>query len=329
VSNTFHELAGAGHCRLEATLAARGFGAGDVLAVQMPNGPAWADAALAAMRLGGAVTGVSVVATEGEVKRQLADSGAALLLTTDGLAAGPAPRPLPGMALLPYSSGTSGLPKGVMLTHENLVAAVGQVLHGIRLTPDDVVVALAPFAHVMGFVITLGSTLAAGARLVPVPRFKPRSFLELLDRERVTVVIVPPPVMPLLAHSPLDLPSVELIVCGGAPLGAELQRAVAERFPHAAVGQGWGLTESTAVGAIPDREHGTVPGSCGRVMPGAELRVVDGELQLRGPMTMAGSISGRRRRPRRSSTPTAGCIRATSGESTSTATCSSSTGSRS
>jgi long-subunit acyl-CoA synthetase (AMP-forming) len=257
----------------------------------MPNGPTWVEAALAAMRLGGAVTGVSVVATADEVRRQVLDSGAALLMTLDGLSAGPAPRSLPGVALLPYSSGTSGLPKGVMLTHGNLVAAVGQVLRGIRLTPDDVVLALAPFSHVMGFVITLGSALAAGARLVPVPRFEPQRFLELLARERVTVVIVPPPVMSMLARSPIDLPAVELIVCGGAPLGAAMQSAVAERFPHAVVGQGYGLTETTAVGAIPDRALGTLPGSCGRVMPGTELRVEGGEILIRGAVTMAGYLN--------------------------------------
>jgi long-subunit acyl-CoA synthetase (AMP-forming) len=106
------------------------------------------------------------------------------------------------------------------------------------------------------------------------------------------VVIVPPPLMPLLARSPRDLPDVQLIVSGGAPLGAELQRAVADRFPHAAVGQGWGLTETTACGTMPDRELGTVPGSAGRVMPNTELRISEhGELLLRGPQTMDGYLN--------------------------------------
>ena len=154
-------------------------------------------------------------------------------------ATGPAPAPAVGpddLALLPYSSGTSGLPKGVMVTHANLVTAVRQVSRGLRLTPDDVVVALAPFSHVMGFVITLGSALAAGARAVTVPRFEadelPRRCSE---HHRVTVVIVPPPVMRVLAYHPavdaLDLSAIELIVCGGAPLGADLQRAVARAVP--------------------------------------------------------------------------------------------------
>jgi acyl-CoA synthetase (AMP-forming)/AMP-acid ligase II len=274
-------------------LAARGFGAGDVLALQAPNSAEWVALALAAMRLGGAVTGVPVTATPQEVERQLIDSGAALLVTPDGEATdAPAPRQMDGIAMLPYSSGTSGLPKGVMITQDNLVTAVREISQGLRLTPDDVVLALAPFSHVMGFVITLGSALAAGARIVTVPRFDGASFFELLERHRVSVIVVPPPVMALLARSAHDLPDAQLIVSGGAPLGADLQRAVAARFPHAVVGQGWGLTESTACGTMPDRELGTEPGSAGRLMPNTELRVTEqGELLLRGPQLMAGYLN--------------------------------------
>jgi acyl-CoA synthetase (AMP-forming)/AMP-acid ligase II len=286
--------------RVAALLSAGGFGPGDVLALQAPNVPAWAGIALGAMRLGGAVTGVSTAATGEEVARQMADAGAETLLTASDITwdlisvrrAPPRPRVSPDtVALLPYSSGTSGLPKGVMLTHADLVTAVRQVQRGLRLTPDDTVVALAPFSHVMGFVITLGTALAAGARVVTVPRFEPHGFVDLLERHRVSIVIVPPPVMPLLAGSPRDLPDVELIVCGGAPLGADLQRAVAARFPHAKVGQGYGLTETTAVVTIPDRARGTEPGSCGRVAPNTEVRLLDGELLVRGPQTMAGYVN--------------------------------------
>jgi acyl-CoA synthetase (AMP-forming)/AMP-acid ligase II len=259
----------------------------------------WAGLSLGAMSLGGAVTGVPVTATGDEVKRQMADAGAALLIREigDGLlehrpAAPPPPVAPEALALLPYSSGTSGLPKGVCITHANLVTAIRQVSRGLRLTPDDVVLALAPFSHVMGFVITLGAALRAGARLVTVPRFDPDDFLPLLERHRVSVAIVPPPVMRLLAQSPRDLPDVQLIVSGGAPLGADLQTAVAERFPRAAVGQGWGMTETTACGTMPDRELGTEPGSAGRLMPNTELRVSrDGELLLRGPQTMTGYLN--------------------------------------
>ena len=113
--------------------------------------------------------------------------------------------------------------------------------------------------------------------------------------------------MAALAHHPMidayDLSCVELIASRGAPLGADLQHAVAARFPHAAVGQAWRMTE-TAVGVtMPDRKFGTVPGSVGRVQPNTELRVVDtqsgrdlgpgerGELWVRGPQVMAGYLN--------------------------------------
>jgi acyl-CoA synthetase (AMP-forming)/AMP-acid ligase II len=140
----------------------------------------------------------------------------------------------------------------------------------------------------MGFVVTLGCGLAAGARLTMLPRFDPRTFVAAV--QEVTVLIVPPPVLGFLVNQPDDLPAVELIVSGGAPLGAPLQRAVAERFPHAVVGQGYGMTETTAVAAIPDRRLGTVPGSAGRIAPNTELKVVEGELLIRGPQTMRGYL---------------------------------------
>ena len=294
--------------RVSALLAARGFGPGDVLALKAPNMAPWVGVALGAMTAGGAVTGISPLATDEEVDRQLADAGASILVAAppasaaavDVIEIGPAllaetspARPARvsehDPALLPYSSGTSGLPKGVVLTHANLVTAVRQAQSGLRITADDVVALLPPLHHVMGFVIALGCGLAAGARLVMLPRFDPRTFAA--DIQGVTVLIVPPPVIGFLAAQPVDLPALQLIVSGGAPLGAPLQRAVAERFPHAVVGQGYGLTETTAVAAIPDRRLGTVPGSAGRIAPNTELRVAgdaeEGELLIRGPQTMA------------------------------------------
>jgi acyl-CoA synthetase (AMP-forming)/AMP-acid ligase II len=327
--------------RVAAGLAARGFGPGDVLALWAPNLPPWAGVALGAMAAGGTVTGANPASTERELVGQLSDAGASVLVTVPPLApaarsaaaaagvgevvvvgeaegatpiaallAGDAPAPDVALdpdtavALLPYSSGTTGLPKGVMLTHTNLVTTVRQVNRGLRLTRQDTVLAVAPFFHIMGFMATLAAPLASGATVVTMPRFDLEGFLTLVQRHRVTVLVVPPPVMAALAGHPLvdgyDLSSLELVVSGGAPLGADLQRAVAARLPGAAVRQGWGLTETSIGVTLPDRRRDTVPGSVGRLMPNTELRVVDprtgrdlgagepGELWARGPQVMAG-----------------------------------------
>ena len=328
--------------RIAANLQGRGFGPGEVLALWAPNSAVWASVALGAIRAGLAATGVGPAAAESELSRQLADSRAAVLVTVaelagkarhaasgcevrdvitigeapgftsvaDLLAGGAAvaaPYPEPGsLALLPYSSGTTGLPKGVMLTHANIAAGVGQVQTGLPFKARDTVLAIAPFAHVMGFVISLAGPLAAGARVVTLPSFELETYLAAAERERATVLLVPPPLMTALARHPkiaeFNLSGVELIVSGGAPLGAELQREVGRRFPRASVGQGYGLTETTATICIPDRHSGTTPGTVGRLAADTELRLVDptsgrelgegqpGELWVRGPQNTAGYL---------------------------------------
>ncbi len=321
-----------------AGLAARGFGPSDVLALYAPNMPQWAGVALGAMAAGGTVTGANPAYTERELTAQLDDSGASILVTVpqlvpkaratrvreiivlgeatgatgvtpiaEVLAAGRPAVPLDpdtAVALMPYSSGTTGGPKGVLLTHANLVSAVHQFKPLLRITSEDTVLAVAPYFHSMGFVLTLAVPLAAGATVVTMPRFDLERFLTLIQRHRVTFLVVAPPIMAALARHPLvdafDLSSVNLIGCGGAPLSAELQRAVAGRFPDATVGQGWGMTETTVGVTSPDRQADVMPGSVGRLVANTELRVVDpvtgrdldvaqqGELWVRGPQLMTG-----------------------------------------
>jgi acyl-CoA synthetase (AMP-forming)/AMP-acid ligase II len=295
--------------RAAAGLAAGGVRSGDVVALQAANTPSWLAVALGAMAAGAAVSGISPLATAGEMAVQMTDSRASLLVTAPEellASGGPAPDVAAddgAVALLPSSSGTTGLPKGVMLTHANVVASVRQINAALKLTPRDTLIAVAPFAHVMGFVVNAAGPLGAGAKLVTMPRFDFEAFLGLVERHRATVLIVPPPVMNALARHPAvgahDLSAVELVVSGGAPLGADVQRAVGERL-GAATRQGWGLTETGATATAPDRERAVTPGSVGRAMPSTQLRVVDpdngadlgagepGELWVRGPQVMAG-----------------------------------------
>jgi acyl-CoA synthetase (AMP-forming)/AMP-acid ligase II len=249
--------------RVAAGLAARGVRPGDVVALWAPNVPQWAGVALGAMAAGATVTGISPTGAEREVHGQLLDSGASILVTLPSLVpaapracevvtpdeliavadAAPAVALEPdAVALLPYSSGTTGLPKGVMLTHRNLAVAVRQITGALKLTPRDTLIAVAPFAHVMGFVVNAAAGLAAGATVVTMPRFALEPYLDLVERHRATVLVVPPPIMNALARHPAvaqrDLSSVELVVSGGAPLGAQVQRDVGERLPGVVTRQG-------------------------------------------------------------------------------------------
>lgn len=204
------------------------------------------------------------------------------------------------IAMLPYSSGTTGLPKGVCLRHDGLVTALRQFTVTMRPTCDDVVLALPPFGHIMGSVLTMLLPLSVGGAVVTVARFDPEHFVSSIIEHGVTVLVVPPMLAPLLAHGP-ELGGVRLIAFGGAPMSGRMQRAVAQRHPHVElVGQGWGMTE-LAAGATTDRAgHRPRYGSVGRLLPNTELRVVDpetggnlgagatGELLVRGPQTMAG-----------------------------------------
>jgi acyl-CoA synthetase (AMP-forming)/AMP-acid ligase II len=323
--------------RISAWLAHNGVSAGDTVALWAPNTPPWAACALATMRLGAAVTAMNPGWTAAETATQLADAGAEIVVTTPGLAEtaaglagvrhvvvlGPGRHgtPLPdvlacehpvppagtdeqAVALLPYSSGTTGLPKGVLLTHRNLVTMVRQVTAVARFTEHDTVLALAPFFHVLGGIVTMAVPLAVGATVVTVPRFEPALVLDLIERHRVTATAVPPPVAGFLVQQPTaDLSSLRFLAVGGAALPVPLHNALAERLPGCVVAQGWGLTETTAGICVPDRANPSPPGTVGRLLPNTELTVVDprtgrpvgvnepGELWVRGPQLMAGYLN--------------------------------------
>ena len=327
--------------RVAAGLAARGFGEGDVLAIYAPNVPEYAVAVHAAMSLGGAVTTANPLYKQDELAYQLADSGARALLTVppflepargaaakagcddllvlgDGEGATPfgallqhgdeppAPAIDPNAtAALMYSSGTTGAPKGVEQSHRGLITNIVQCEAVLDIGEDDVVLAVAPFFHVLGFVILMNGSLAAGATVVSMPRFDLEAFLQAIQDHQVTFTIVVPPIALALARHPVvdsyDLSSLRFVGCGAAPLGVELQEECGERL-GCLVRQGYGMTECTAGIAISTTVEleRNVPEQVGILLPGTEARVVDpvggedlgagptGEIWIRGPQLMKG-----------------------------------------
>jgi acyl-CoA synthetase (AMP-forming)/AMP-acid ligase II/NAD(P)-dependent dehydrogenase (short-subunit alcohol dehydrogenase family) len=208
------------------------------------------------------------------------------------------------VAFLPFSSGTTGLPKAVELTHRNLVANLCQMRPVHRLTPEDTVIAVLPLFHIFGFQVTLNLALRAGATVVILPRFELRAFLNAIQTYGVTRAEVVPPIVLELASSDLVdryyLASLRTLTAGAAPLGADLARACAERI-GCQVKQGFGMTELAGGTHIaPDGDDH--PDSIGPALPGIECRVVDpesgldlgpnepGELWMRSPSTMRGYL---------------------------------------
>src|SRR5512135_3837043 len=255
---------------MAAGLAARGFGKGDVFAVYSPNLPEYAVAFYGVSAAGGATTTVNPLDTAGELATQLADAGARFLLTTPPLldraieaatgsgvqeifvfgeakgatpfasllrATGTAPPaagidPATDLVALPYSSGTTGLSKGVMLTHRNLVATLVQWNAVLPTGPQDRLIAVLPFYHTYGMGLLMGWALWCGATLISMPRFDLEEFLRVLQNQRITRALLVPPILHALATHPLvttyDLSALKLIGSGAAPLDPGLARACAE-----------------------------------------------------------------------------------------------------
>jgi acyl-CoA synthetase (AMP-forming)/AMP-acid ligase II len=327
-----------------AGLAARGFVKGEKFAIYMPNVPEYAIAFHGVVAAGGTCTTANPLYTARELAHQLADCGARMLLTTPqflqeareaaeqaencevfvlGEADGAAsfsellgdPEAAPEVAIDPvldiaailYSSGTTGLSKGVMLSHRNLVANMVQSEAVLAVSPDDVVIAVLPFFHVYGMCLIMNLGLLAGATLVTMPRFELEQFLDLLERHQVTRAYVVPPIVLALAKHPAvdgrDLSALRHILSGAAPLGAELAEDVAERI-GCSVTQGYGMTEMSPIThLVPPFSAAEKPGSIGPPLPGTECRLVDpdtgqevllgerGELWMRGPQVMRGYLN--------------------------------------
>jgi len=215
--------------------------------------------------------------------------------------------PREDLVALPYSSGTTGLPKGVMLTHHNLVANMCQMEGLSYFSEKDTLIAVLPMFHIYGLVVILNLGLRQGATIVTLPRFELELFLQTLQKYGVTMAhLVPPIVLGLSKHPVVDaypLPKLKTIFCGAAPLGENLTRACIERL-SCELRQGYGMTETSPVTHSSPVEPSQVKfGSVGVPAPNTECKIIDletgemlgpnkeGEVCVRGPQVMRGYLN--------------------------------------
>lgn len=340
---TYGQLSGAIKL-VAASLHQRGFGKGEVFAIYCPNIPEYAIAFHAVATLGGIVTTINPLYTAEELAHQLNDAKAKYLLTipmfldkakeaqansdveevfvfgegdgatpfasllqSDGVVPDVEINAKEDLVVLPYSSGTTGLPKGVMLTHYNLVSNLCQCDGIIDFDETDSMIGVLPFFHIYGMVVVMSYMLRVGGTVVSVPRFDLEQFLQVLQDYKITRAALVPPIILALAKHPIvdkyDLSALKQIFSGAAPLSAELQEAVAKRLDVFAV-QGYGLTETSPVThATPNDPTRMKPGSVGQSIRNTDVRIIDpetgedqmpdshGEVWMRGPQVMIGYLN--------------------------------------
>jgi len=212
------------------------------------------------------------------------------------------PITLDDLCFLPFTSGTTGRPKGIMLSHGNLTWNVINCLSSIDVHEDDVTIAAAPFARTGGTGVTVLPVLFAGGTVVIPRRTDPDEMLRLVERHRVTLGFGNPDLLEALTRSPLwrtaDLTSLRTFVTGGAPVPERLLLTWHER--HVNVAQGYGLSEAAPLVSVLDASNAVRKiGSAGRPALFVDARIVRsdgvdalvdevGELLVRGPNVMAG-----------------------------------------
>jgi len=321
-------------------LVARGFSKGDTVALMSPNIPEFAVIFHGVAMAGGIVTTVNPTYTANEVHHQLIDAGATMLITIPmfletaraaaegtgvteifvigesdeapsltSLMGAPLAEHVPvakdDLVVLPYSSGTTGVSKGVMLNHGNLIANVAQVGYAGDIREDEKFIAVLPFFHIYGMQVLMNTGLRAGATIITMPRFDLEQFLKLHQEHGITRSFVAPPIVVALAKHPMvdqyDLSALRQVFSGAAPLSAELSLEAGARIDCEVV-QGYGMTEMSPVSHLtPPGMY--KPGSVGITAPNTETRIVDpitgndcdvnedGELWVRGPQVMAGYLN--------------------------------------
>ena len=329
--------------RVAAGLAELGIRHGDTVALYSPNTILYPVVFYGATRAGATVTTVNALYTADELHKQLVDSKAKLLVTislflpvatqavegtdvgeifvcdsAEGYrsvmelvaSTGPEPDvtidPAEDVAVLPYSSGTTGAAKGVMLTHRNIATNISQAEVMITVAEDERIIAILPFFHIYGLSVLMNLPLRLGATVVVLPKFDLQQFLTTLDEQKITRAFVAPPVVLALAKHPavdsVDLSALKYVTSAAAPLDGELAEACAKRLGLPAILQAYGMTElSPGTHAVPQDDENPPPGAVGKLFPSTEMRLVGadgndvgdeetGEIWIRGPQVMKGYL---------------------------------------
>jgi long-chain acyl-CoA synthetase len=284
---------------------------GDRVAIAMPNIPHFIYSFYGAVRIGAVAVPLNIMLTAAEVATILEDSGAKVVLAAGSFGDQVAAAASKGssiekvvtveewsqfekpdgpvasvggdddLAVLAYTSGTTGVPKGAMLSHANLLANLDQQMSIPEDTvrEDDVILLSLPFFHIFGLNVPLGLMVKNGASGVLIERFDPVPTLRFIEERKITVLCGAPPMYVAWANTPgadqYDLSSVRLAISGAAPLEEEVIRNFRALF-GLEIDEGYGLTETsptlTSNRMVPNPREGSV----GKAIPGVELRIVDG-----------------------------------------------------
>jgi long-chain acyl-CoA synthetase len=331
---TYSQLEGAS-ARVGGLLAAMGIQPGDRVGVMLPNVPYFPVVYFGVLRAGGVVVPMNVLLKGRETAFYLSDAGAQAVFAWhefaeaaeagadeagagcvvvkpgdfEQLLAGAEPlaevaeRAEDDTAVILYTSGTTGQPKGAELTHSNLARNVEVTRETlIQAGEDDVILGALPLFHSFGQTCGMNLAVAGGACMTMIPRFDPGKALEIIDRDGVTIFEGVPTMYAALLNHPererFDLSTLRLCVSGGAPLPLEVMRSFEQSF-DAIILEGYGLSETSPVASFnhPDRER--KPGSIGTPIAGVEMKVIDstgdevpagepGEIVIRGHNVMKG-----------------------------------------
>jgi long-chain acyl-CoA synthetase len=311
---------------IAASLRADGFKAGDRLALLLPNSPDYIELVYACSWLGVIAVPLNTRLSLAEIDRVLADATPHGLVRHSSLPTPTVPmswqrvldqEPLEIQNDLPssvvydpdavlaliYTSGTTGRPKGVMVTHANILTDVHHFNYWMRYAEGAVYLHAAPLFHIADFPAIFAAP-AFGASQLTLPKFNLQSFCEAVERERVSHTVLVPTMINLLTQFPevkkYDLSSLEVLAYGGSPMAPDLIRRTRQLLPHVKLVQVYGLTESGFLTGLQDQEHTDDRFlSCGRPCPGIDLQVTDdagkqvdggkpGELVARGANIMRG-----------------------------------------